>query len=85
MFSDICQCDTGYNGDDCSGSADSAPVITSLSEYIYSGTTDSALTVITRQVTVYGSGFENSASLACHLEQAQVHIYNITSGIFMIK
>ncbi|XP_045190136.2 uncharacterized protein LOC123547250 [Mercenaria mercenaria] len=69
---DVCQCDAGYLGDDCSGSLDTAPAITSLSENIYSEVAGSGLTVISRQVVVYGSGFENSNNLTCHTKQVEV-------------
>ena len=73
-LSEICQCENGYQGDDCSVSIETAPEVAYLSENLYSGE-DSDISVISRQVKVYGSGFENTENLSCHVELVEVMDY----------
>lgn len=71
FFSGLCTCEQNFYGDDCSISMETIPLLSSLSEEVYSETGAGDVPV-TRLVTVYGSGFVNTPTHMCHLTELQV-------------
>ncbi|XP_052770950.1 uncharacterized protein LOC128210638 [Mya arenaria] len=67
---DVCTCTSGFYGSDCSKSITIIPILTTISEEVYS--VQSINSSFSRDVTLYGENFMNTGSLSCHLERLEL-------------